>query len=193
MLAFVRLSSALRRRAIPFSSITPSLLRFSKPSPKMPPRRTASKRKASESPVDSEDSPPGSDFEEKPKKKTKASAKRKAAASDDEAGPSNAKGSKSKKAKTTEDTENSETAKGLAPNGQPTNKVLPVHIELPPRDDNVLRIATWNICGLAASSKKVRVSSLFHASDISTFGIAGLQVLRRGGRCGYFDLDGNEG
>ena len=126
----------------------------------MPPKRTVSKRKASESPVDSEDSPPGSDFEEeKPKKKAKAGAKRKAAFSDDEAGPSTAKGSKSKKAKTAEDTE--ETVKGFAPNGQPTNKVLPVHIEFPPRGDNVLRIATWNICGLAASSKKVRVKLVF--------------------------------
>ena len=45
---------------------------------------------------------------------------------------------------------------GLAPNGQPTNKVLPVKISFPPRADGATRIASWNICGLAASQKKVR-------------------------------------
>jgi len=45
---------------------------------------------------------------------------------------------------------------GLAPNGQPTNKVLPVKISFPPRTDGATRIASWNICGLAASQKKVR-------------------------------------
>lgn len=168
MLTFVRLGrlGVLRRRTIPHFCIIASLPRFSSQlSFNMPPKRTASKRKASESPVDSEDSPPGSDFEEKPKKKAKASAKRKAALSDDEAGPSTAKGSKSKKAKTAEDTE--EAAKGFAPNGQPTNKILPVKIEFSPRDDNVLRIATWNICGLAASSKKVRVEACSSMSPMS--------------------------
>ncbi|KAH9854215.1 Endonuclease/exonuclease/phosphatase [Lenzites betulinus] len=37
---------------------------------------------------------------------------------------------------------------------QPTNKVLPEHIEFPPRADGALRIAAWNICGLAAAQKK---------------------------------------
>ncbi|EKM82547.1 hypothetical protein AGABI1DRAFT_111155 [Agaricus bisporus var. burnettii JB137-S8] len=39
-------------------------------------------------------------------------------------------------------------------NPQPTNKVLPVHISFPPRTPDTLRIATWNICGWAASHKK---------------------------------------
>ncbi|OBZ75523.1 DNA-(apurinic or apyrimidinic site) lyase [Grifola frondosa] len=39
-------------------------------------------------------------------------------------------------------------------NTQPTNKVLPVHIEFPPRNPGTIRIATWNICGLASSQKK---------------------------------------
>src|ERR1700679_1505166 len=43
---------------------------------------------------------------------------------------------------------------GLAPNGQPTNKVLPVKISFPPRADGATRIASWNICGLAPSQKK---------------------------------------
>jgi AP endonuclease-1 len=37
---------------------------------------------------------------------------------------------------------------------QPTNKVLPVNIEFPPRHPNTLRLVTWNIAGLAASQKK---------------------------------------
>jgi len=45
---------------------------------------------------------------------------------------------------------------GLAPNGQPTNKVLPVKISFPPRAEGATRIASWNICGLASSQKKVR-------------------------------------
>ncbi|KAL6300139.1 Endonuclease/exonuclease/phosphatase [Sparassis latifolia] len=39
-------------------------------------------------------------------------------------------------------------------NAQPTNKVLPVHIQFAPRVPGTLRIATWNICGLAAATKK---------------------------------------
>jgi hypothetical protein len=39
--------------------------------------------------------------------------------------------------------------------GQPTNKVLPTTINFPPRTPGTLRLATWNICGLAASQKKV--------------------------------------
>lgn len=63
--------------------------------------------------------------------------------------PSDAEGSQSvaKKAKQLPDT-------GVAANGQPTNKVLPVQISFPPRADGTIRLATWNICGLAASQKK---------------------------------------
>ncbi|KAH7889390.1 Endonuclease/exonuclease/phosphatase [Phlebopus sp. FC_14] len=43
---------------------------------------------------------------------------------------------------------------GKARNGQPTNKVLPVTISFPPRVPGTLRLATWNICGLAAAQKK---------------------------------------
>ncbi|KAH8107013.1 Endonuclease/exonuclease/phosphatase [Cristinia sonorae] len=37
---------------------------------------------------------------------------------------------------------------------QPTNLVLPVRIEFPPKITGTTRIATWNICGIAASQKK---------------------------------------
>ena len=39
---------------------------------------------------------------------------------------------------------------------QPTNKVLPVQISFPPKMEGTVRIAAWNICGLAAAQKKVR-------------------------------------
>ncbi|CCM02078.1 uncharacterized protein FIBRA_04155 [Fibroporia radiculosa] len=42
----------------------------------------------------------------------------------------------------------------FAPNGQPTNKVIPVQVSFPERTPGTLRIATWNICGLAAAQKK---------------------------------------
>lgn len=42
-----------------------------------------------------------------------------------------------------------------AEGAQPTNKVLPVNISFPVRVPNTLRLATWNVCGLAASQKKV--------------------------------------
>lgn len=37
---------------------------------------------------------------------------------------------------------------------QPTNKVIPVNITFPPRAENAIRIAAFNVCGLAASQKK---------------------------------------
>ncbi|EIN07274.1 hypothetical protein PUNSTDRAFT_121434 [Punctularia strigosozonata HHB-11173 SS5] len=43
---------------------------------------------------------------------------------------------------------------GIGPNGQPTNKVMPVQIRFPKKAAGTLRIASWNICGLAASQKK---------------------------------------
>lgn len=42
-------------------------------------------------------------------------------------------------------------------NGQPKNRILPVTIKFDKRSEDSLRIATWNVCGLAASQKKVRV------------------------------------
>ncbi|KAI0082604.1 hypothetical protein K474DRAFT_1632758 [Panus rudis PR-1116 ss-1] len=39
-------------------------------------------------------------------------------------------------------------------NDQPTNKVLPVKIQFPEKNKGCVRIATWNICGLAAAQKK---------------------------------------
>ncbi|KAG2020034.1 DNA-(apurinic or apyrimidinic site) lyase [Coprinopsis cinerea AmutBmut pab1-1] len=46
------------------------------------------------------------------------------------------------------------TLDSLPHNGQPTNKTLPVNIEFEKPDEGTLRIATWNVCGLAASMRK---------------------------------------
>jgi AP endonuclease 1 len=53
--------------------------------------------------------------------------------------------SKTKKART-------DATKGTPEN---VNKVLPINISFPARIQGTLRIAAWNICGLAASQKKV--------------------------------------
>lgn len=123
-----------------------------------------------------------------PLKRASSSKKRKASASDSEeersTEPISAK--KAKKAKTAAPSADSETA----PNGQPTNKVLPVTINFPPRISNTLRIASWNICGLSASQKKVRRIS--GSPSLVQIGVcAGFQILRGGGRPRYLDLDGN--
>ena len=59
-------------------------------------------------------------------------------------------------------------------NPQPTNKVLPVHISFPPRAPDALRIATWNVCGLAASQKKVFVYLDLACSPIQMTSPSGL-------------------
>ncbi|KAI6045727.1 Endonuclease/exonuclease/phosphatase [Pisolithus marmoratus] len=69
--------------------------------------------------------------------------------SDHEHGASSKSETKKVKGKKT-----TEESLGTSANGQPTNKVLPVHISFPPRAEGTLRLATWNICGLAAAQKK---------------------------------------
>ncbi|EMD37949.1 hypothetical protein CERSUDRAFT_82179 [Gelatoporia subvermispora B] len=87
-----------------------------------------------------------------PKIKREAS---KRAAEDEDAGDKPVK-----KAKTSATTqreirhEEGEGQTGLAPNGQPTNKVLPERVEFAPKTPGTVRVAAWNICGLAASQKK---------------------------------------
>ena len=62
-----------------------------------------------------------------------------------------------KKGKNASKEKSSEAPKeGFASNGQPTNKLLPERIEFPKKHDGALRIATWNVSGLAACQKKVR-------------------------------------
>ena len=47
------------------------------------------------------------------------------------------------------------------------NKVLPVNISFPARIEGTVRIATWNICGWAASQKKVRRILYLVCSNLS--------------------------
>ncbi|KAF7338134.1 DNA-(apurinic or apyrimidinic site) lyase [Mycena venus] len=72
------------------------------------------------------------------------STKRKALDTGDEAAETTKTAKTTKKAKVAEERINT----------QPTNKVLPVNIVFPDRIPGTLRLATWNICGLAASQKK---------------------------------------
>lgn len=90
-----------------------------------------------------------------PKRAASSKSKRKSessrAASDSEEG-----GSKAKKAKVARKKEAGEEV-GVAPeNAQPTNKDLPENIEFPAKIAGTIRIASWNVSGLAAAQKKVR-------------------------------------
>ena len=87
-----------------------------------------------------------------PPKRAVSSGKRKADSAPD--GEKSVGSEQTKKAKVAVPDSAEQT--GFAPNGQPTNKVLPVKISFPPRVDGTTRIASWNICGLASSQKKVR-------------------------------------
>jgi len=98
-----------------------------------------------------------------PQKRAVSSGKRKAESDSDDREQSVGSKSqtKTKKAKVAVPTATgasnpTEQHDGLAPNGQPTNKVLPVKISFPPQAEGATRIASWNICGLASSQKKVR-------------------------------------
>jgi hypothetical protein len=93
--------------------------------------------------------------------------KRKASSSDDEGEASQAQTKKSKLS----------SASPLPKNAQPTNKVLPVHISFPPRIHDTFRLATWNVCGLAASQKKVcQVGPAIYSFSV----VSGFQTLRGG-------------
>ena len=66
-------------------------------------------------------------------------------------------------------------------NGQPKNKVLPVKIAFEKKAEGTLRIATWNVCGFAASQKKVRSTFIKTRRPLKSI-CAGLQILRRSRR-----------
>ncbi|KAH9934711.1 Endonuclease/exonuclease/phosphatase [Fomitopsis serialis] len=141
--------------ATPFRSATPASLSPTRHLPltgsvklydchRMPPKRAASgkaKRKLEEESADPEtESSFGteSDAEGAGKAKGKGKAKAKPANGNDDGQKDGGEGSTSE----------------LAPNGQPTNRVMPVQVSFPPREEGRVRIATWNICGLAAAQKK---------------------------------------
>ncbi|EPT06055.1 hypothetical protein FOMPIDRAFT_1154774 [Fomitopsis schrenkii] len=125
----------------------------------MPPKRAASgkaKRKLEgrESPDPDTESSVGTESDAEPKAKGRVSKKAKV---DTGEAKSAGKAKGKAKAKPTNGGTKAEgegSAGELAPNGQPTNKVIPVHVSFPPREEGRVRIATWNICGLAAAQKK---------------------------------------
>ena len=92
-----------------------------------------------------------------PPKRGASSSKRKAGPDSDGEKPV---GSKTTKKAKVDASPNLAEDTGLAPNGQPTNKVLPVKISFPPRSERATRIASWNICSLASSQKKVGLTRL---------------------------------
>jgi AP endonuclease-1 len=49
----------------------------------------------------------------------------------------------------------SEAGSEIDPSGQPTNTKLPDEISFPERVPGTRRISAWNVCGWAASNKKV--------------------------------------
>lgn len=49
----------------------------------------------------------------------------------------------------------SEATSDIGPSGQPTNTKLPDEISFPERAPGTMRISAWNVCGWAASNKKV--------------------------------------
>lgn len=53
---------------------------------------------------------------------------------------------------------------------QPTNSVLPVDISFAKKTPGALRIAAWNICGLAASMKKVGASVRATCHELTVLG-----------------------
>ncbi len=159
--------------------------------PTMPPKRAAPKRKAAspspepstESHFDSRSEAPSQEEDTEPApKKRKTAAKPKAAA------PAKPKAKGKGKAAAKDEGAGVEGA-------QPTNKVMPVDLKFPAKQEGTVRIATWNICGLAAAQKKVRCArtgkDCFRAQNaeplrrglrffgaLTGCGVAGLQVLR---------------
>ena len=126
----------------------------------------------------------------RPKRKVAAVHDNAATASGDESASQSQP--RAKRAKRTETTVTSDDAQ-LAPNGQPTNKVLPVNIVFPPRAAGTLRLATWNVCGLAAAQKKVPFNLLTIEWTHQGTRVSGIQVLCGGGRSGYPRFDGDKG
>ena len=144
-----------------------------RPTSIMPPKRAASSKRKAEPPSDSpeefeeesqsdassvhSDSPPAAE-KRKTAAQPKAKPKAKAGAG---AGAGKGKGkgkATATKAQAKSKEKDADTNAFPDPDAQPTNKVLPEHIAFAPKAEGTVRIATWNICGLAAAQKKVRPS-----------------------------------
>jgi len=113
-----------------------------------------------------------------PPKRAASSSKRKAESDSDGENPVGFK-TTTKKAKV-DAAPNLAEGTSLAPNGQPTIKVLPVKISFPPRSERATRIASWSICSLASSQKKVGLTRPSWSSRNTDGCDSGFQVLCRG-------------
>ncbi|KAI8998650.1 Endonuclease/exonuclease/phosphatase [Trametes punicea] len=117
----------------------------------MPPKRASAKRKAA-SPEPNSDAEPPAQSPPRPESSHEPAQKKQKTHAGKAAAPranANAKG----KAKSQDEDAGAE-GEAAAATAQPTNKVLPVHIAFAPKAEGAVRIATWNICGLAAAQKK---------------------------------------
>ena len=115
----------------------------------MPPKRAAAKRKTIDSEPPSDDESASAPESDVPSDAEPAAKKRKTGA-----GKAKAKGKAATKTK-----EGGTTGKGKTnanASTQPTNKAIAPDIAFAPKTEaGAVRIATWNICGLAAAQKKV--------------------------------------
>jgi hypothetical protein len=73
---------------------------------------------------------------------------------------------------------------------QPTNKVLPVNIVIPPKPPGTTRIVAWNVSGFAASSKKV---TRLYFGYLNSLSLPGLQPLCGGRKRGCSHHNRDEG
>ena len=112
-----------------------------------------------------------------PPKRAASSSKRKAESDSDGGKPIGSK--TAKKTKVSAAPTPAEDS-GLAPNGQPTNKVFPVKISFPPRSERATRIASWNVLSLASSQKKVGLTCPSWSSRKTDGCDPGFQALCRG-------------
>lgn len=157
-------------RALNFhtSNLTAASLHFILSEPQttytMPPKRAAASKRKAETPSEDEQEPLSqsdaeSEQEERVAKKRKTTSKAKATAGRAK-GPTATKGSAKAKASPSQSQSQSQNGGGQANDGpaQPTNKVLPTQISFPEKSEDTVRVAAWNICGLAAAQKKVSPS-----------------------------------
>ncbi|PIL23983.1 hypothetical protein GSI_13734 [Ganoderma sinense ZZ0214-1] len=123
----------------------------------MPPKRAAASKRKAETPSEDEQEPLSpSDAQSSQEERT--AKKRKTTASKTKTATGKAKRTAAKGAsKAMAASSQSQSQNGAGTDdgpAQPTNKVLPTHISFPEKGEDAVRVAAWNICGLAAAQKK---------------------------------------
>ena len=77
----------------------------------------------------------------------------------------------------------SKAASEIDPSGQPTNTTLPDEISFPERAPGARRISAWNVCGWAASNKKVGSLTFLDICGDSFMTKLGVWPIYRSGGC----------